>query len=198
LQDEILNLIGARKGHFRYESGHHGDLWLELDALYLHPGRLRPFVTELSRRLAAHNVEAVCGPMVGGAFLAQLLAQELDVEFYFAEQYARPQTTGLYPVGYRIPHALRPAVEGKVTAVVDDVINAGSALRGAFADLLACGARPVTIGALMVLGTPASHFAASEGLALESLAHLPSNLWEPGECPLCKVGASLEGIACPS
>src|SRR5262249_11240708 len=159
-----------------------------LDLLYLRPGRLRRFAVELARRLAAHRVEAVCGPLVGGAFLAQIVAQELDVEFYFAEQFARPRDDGLYPVGYRIPDALRPGARGKATAIVDDVINAGSAVRGAFMDLQACGARAVAIGALLVLGSPASSFAASEGVSLESLACLPNTLWEPSVCPLCDAG----------
>src|SRR5262249_34801925 len=138
MQEELVSLLAARKGHFQLESGHHGDLWLELDLLYLRPGRLRRFAVELARRLAAPPVEAVCGPLVGGAFLAQIVAQELDVEFYFAEQFARPRDDGLYPVGYRIPDALRPGARGKATAIVDDVINAGSAVRGAFMDLQAC------------------------------------------------------------
>jgi orotate phosphoribosyltransferase len=147
----------------------------------------------LARRLAARGAEAVCGPLVEGAFLAQMVAQELDAEFYFAEQFARPRGDGLYPVGYRIPAALRPAVRGKRVAVVDDVINAGSAVRGAFADLRACGARPVAVAALLVLGPPASAFAAGEGVPLESLAYLPNVLWEPPACPLCAAGVPLEG-----
>jgi orotate phosphoribosyltransferase len=198
MREELVRLLAPRKGHFRFESGHHGDLWLELARLYLRPGRLRPLVGELARRLAAHGVEAVCGPLVEGAFLAQMVAQELDVEFYFAEQFLRQRGDGLYPVGYRIRDALRPAARGKSTAVVDDVINAGSAVRGACADLRACGARPVAIGALLVLGPPASAFAAGEGLPLESLSYLPNALWEPSACPLCASGAPLEGVAGPS
>ena len=193
-----MRLLAARRGHFRFESGHHGDLWLELDPLYLRPGRLRPFAAELARRLGAHSVEAVCGPLVGGAFLAQMVAQEMDLEFYFAEPYTRPRPDGLYPVGYRIPDALRPSARGKSVAVVDDVINAGSAARGAFAALQSCGARPVALGALLVLGTPASDFAASEGITLEGLAYLPNVLWEPSACPLCASATPLEGVAEPS
>jgi orotate phosphoribosyltransferase len=197
VQQEVVSLVAARKGHFRLESGHHGDLWLELDPLYLRPGRLRRLAAELARRLAGHGVEAVCGPLVGGAFLAQLVALELDVEFYFAEQFTRPRGDGLYPVGYRIPNALRAGVRGKAAAVVDDVINAGSAARGALADLQACGARPVALGALLVLGSPAADLAAREGVALERLASLPNVLWEPSACPLCASGLPLEGVAGP-
>jgi orotate phosphoribosyltransferase len=197
MTEELLSLLAARKGHFRFESGHHGDLWLELAPLYLRPVRLRRFAAELARRLAVRRVEAVCGPLVEGAFLAQMVAQELDVEFYFAEQFVRPRPDGLYPVAYRIPDALRGGARGKCTAVVDDVINAGSAVRGAFADLQACGARPVAVGALLVLGPSAAAFAEGEGVALESLAYLPNALWEPAACPLCAAGVPLEGVAEP-
>jgi orotate phosphoribosyltransferase len=197
MHEEIVRLLAARKGHFRLESGHHGDLWLEIPRLYLRPGRLRGFAAALARRLAAHGVEGVCGPLVEGAFLAHRVAEELDVEFYFAEQFVRPRGDGLYPVGYRIPDALRGSARGKGVAVVDDVINAGSAVRGAFADLQACGARPVALGALLVLGPPASAFAAEAAVPLESLAYLPSALWEPSACPLCAAGAPLEGVPAP-
>ncbi len=193
MQEELLSLLAPRKGHFRLESGHHGDLWLEIPRLYLNPGRLRPFAVELAHRLAAHGIEAVCGPLVEGAFLSQMVAEEIDVAFTFAEQFARPQSDGLFPIGYRIPEALRSIVRGKMIAVVDDVINAGSAVRGAFAALKACGARPVVVGALLVLGSSASPFAASEGASLESLASLPNHLWEPSHCPLCASGIPLDG-----
>lgn len=144
--------------------------------------------------LAAHQIEAVCGPLVEGAFLAQMVAEQLGVEFYFAEQFVRPRADGLYPVGYRIPQALRPSLLGKRAAVVDDVINAGSAVRGAIEDLQTCGAQLAAIGALLVLGLPASALAASKGVPLETLAHLSTNaLWKPSSCPLCASGAPLEG-----
>jgi orotate phosphoribosyltransferase len=193
MREELVRLLAARKGHFRYESGHHGDLWLEIPRLYLRPDRLRPLAAELARRLTVYGVEAVCGPLVEGAMLAQMVAEELRAEFYFAEQFARPRGDGLYPVGYRIPDALRPIARDKRTVVVDDVINAGSAVRGTLADLRTCGARPVAIGALLVLGSTGPAFAASERLPLERLTDLPNTFWEPSACPLCASGMLLEG-----
>jgi orotate phosphoribosyltransferase len=193
MEEEILALFVARKGHFRFESGHHGDLWLEIPPAYLHPSRIRRRAAELARMLAAHQVEAVCGPLVEGAFLAQMVAEELGAEFYFAEQVARPNAGELYPIGYRIPETLRRRVHGKRTAIVDDVINAGSAVRGAAEDLQKCDARLSAIGALLVLGSPASTLATSLHVPLEKLAHLPSVLWEPLSCPLCASAVPLEG-----
>ncbi|MEA2681063.1 MAG: orotate phosphoribosyltransferase [Candidatus Binataceae bacterium] len=199
MPDEILSLFAARRGHFRFESGHHGDLWLEIPPAYIRPRSLRPHAARLARMFDEHRVEAVCGPLVEGALLAQMVSEELDVEFCFAEQFIRPATNDLYPVGYRIPADLRDRIRGKRTAAVDDVINAGSAVRGAVEDLEACGAQLVAIGSLLVLGLHASAFAASKRVPLETLLHLKKNdLWEPSSCPLCASGVPLEGVSNPA
>ena len=194
MQQEVIGVLAPRKGHFRLESGHHGDLWLDLELLCLHPPKLRPFATELARRLSSHNVEAVCGPLVEGAFVALMIASELDVEFFYAERFDPPRSDALYPVKYRLPDALRGKVRGKRVAIVNDVINAGSAVRGTFADLKVCGAEPVVMATLLVLGSSASSFAAGNNITLESLASLPNALWLPSECPLCASGVPLENV----
>src|SRR5580693_1210508 len=116
LQQELLALLPRRQGHFRLESGHHGDWWLDLDPLFLRPTRLRRFTAALALRLGDLAIEGVCGPLVGGAFLAQAVASELDVDFYHTERIA---TTGgsLYPANYRLPTTLRPRIGGKKVAI---------------------------------------------------------------------------------
>jgi orotate phosphoribosyltransferase len=179
LQHEIVGLLSARRGHFLLESGHHGDLWLELDPLFVRPARLEPFEAELGRRLGGHGIETVCGPLTGGAFLAELVAAHLDLEFCWTERFA-PE--------YRIPDALRGGLRGKTVAIVDDVVNAGSATRATLRELRAGGARTVAIGALVTLGSAAEKLAEEEGIGLERLAALPNTLWDPSECPMCAAG----------
>ena len=194
MQDGVIGALAARRGHFRLESGHHGALWLDLELLFLRPRLIEPFARELARRLSGYAIEMVCGPLVEGAFVAQIVAAELNVEFAYTERFVYPRREGLYPVEYRLPGALRSAARGKSVAVVNDVINAGSAVRGTFADLRACEARPVAVGALVVLGTWASAFAADQALPLESIASLPDEVWAPAACPLCAAGMPLMDI----
>ncbi len=52
MQKELLNLLAARKGHFKLESGHHGNLWLDLDLLFLRPSHVQRFALELANRLS--------------------------------------------------------------------------------------------------------------------------------------------------
>src|ERR1700737_3902894 len=134
--------MAHRSGHFRFESGHHGDRWLEPDLLLQRPTALRPFAIALSQRLRRHDLEVVCGPLTGGAFLAQMVAEQCDVAFAFAERFAPPPSDALYQVRYGIPDALRDGLRGASVAIVNDVTNAGSAGRGTHQDRGACAARP--------------------------------------------------------
>ena len=189
--DNVVSLFNSQKGHFRFESGHHGNLWLNLELLCLRPARVKPFAKKIAAQLVPYKIDAVCGPLVEGAFIAQMVAEELDVEFLYAERFVEPLTS-LYPVNYRLPETQREKVRGKRVAIVNDVINAGSAVRGAFADLVDCGAQPFALGTLLVLGSTASNLAAEWGLPLETLASLKNDLWLPSECPLCGHGVPLD------
>jgi orotate phosphoribosyltransferase len=192
--DGLIEALDARRGHFRLESGHHGELWLDLDGLFARPARLTPFVAELAEQLSACGADVVCGPLVGGAFVAQAVAERLGLEASWAERVAAPSGPDLYAARYRIPDALRDRVRGRSVAIVDDVVNAGSATRATIADLRACDARPVALGALLVLGERAARLAGEEGLTLASVAALPNAIWAPADCPLCEAGVALEEL----
>lgn len=182
-QDQVDRLLCRRAGHFALESGHHGELWLDLERLFLDPRRVEPLARELAQRLAPHRIEAVCGPLVEGAFVALQTAAVLGVPFTYSAYEG--------PFRYRIPDVLRTELAGRRVAVVSDVINAGSAVIGTLDDLDACGARPVAIATLAILGDAAREFAATRSLALETLASFSNTLWEPAACPLCARGVAL-------
>ena len=177
------------------ESGYHSEQWFDLDSLFSERDRLQPFVRELARQFAAHHIDAVCGPMTGGAKLAELIAAELGLDSFHTERLEPPNATGLFPIRYIVPTAQRERLRGRTVAIVDDAISAGSAVKGTYADLLACGARPTACGALFIFGDAAAQFASEENLRLESIARLPFALWKPAECPLCRAGVPLEKVS---
>jgi orotate phosphoribosyltransferase len=171
-------------------------LWIDLELLCVRPEFVRQRAAELATRLRPHRVDVVCGPLVEGAFVALMTASDLGVEFCYTERFA-PQGDGphsLFPVEYRVPLVLRERIRGKRVAIVNDVISAGSALRGTFADLESCGAATVAVASLAVLGASAAEFAALHHLALESLASFPFTMWPPAECPLCRSGVALQNM----
>jgi orotate phosphoribosyltransferase len=192
--EDVLALLPARTGHFRLESEHHGSLWLDLELLCHRPDVVQPLGERLATALSAHRPEIVCGPLVEGAFVALLVAAKLKVPFAYSAPSVQREATGLFPVRYVVPRGLRPHLEGRRVAVVNDVINAGSAVRGTIADLLECGARLVAIGTLAVLGDSADRIAADSAVALETLGRVANEIWPPSECPLCAKGIPLTDL----
>jgi orotate phosphoribosyltransferase len=195
MRGNILDSLSARNGHFLLESGHHGSLWLDLETLCLKPERINALANSLSTALSEANIEMVCAPLVEGAFVGLMVALRLEIPFAYSERFARSAGGGLFPSGYRVPASLRNHVRGKRIAIVDDVINAGSSVRGTFEDLKSCGAEVVAIGALLVLGTAASQFAVEKNVPLRALGHAANNIWIPSGCPLCAAGIPLEDVA---
>jgi orotate phosphoribosyltransferase len=193
----FLAIVSGRRGHFRLESGHHGGLWLDLDPLFAEPARIDPFVSALAAALAPYDAEVVCGPLLGGAFLAQLVARSLGATFAFTERVIAGGE-GLYRAGYRLPTALVPRVRDRRVAIVDDVMSAGSALRGTYAELESHGAHPVAAGALLVLGAEGERWLAERDVPVEAVARDAYQLWLPADCPLCAAGVPLEDGAAPA
>jgi orotate phosphoribosyltransferase len=180
----LVEAVVASRGHFVYESGHHGDLWLDLDALFVDARRARGWAAALAERAAACKPEFICGPLTGGAFVAQSLAAEIGAGFVFAERFV-PETG---PVVYHIPESLRGALHGRRILLVDDAVNAGSAWLATLADLEACGAALAGFAALLTLGAAASQIAERYDAPLFALAALERRMWTAEDCPLCRSG----------
>ncbi|HMD95388.1 MAG TPA: hypothetical protein VKG80_22375 [Trebonia sp.] len=176
----LTGLARPRRGHFDLGTGFHGDLWLDLDALFLRPALLRPWIRELAGHLRGHRVDAVCGPMEGGAFLALAIAGILGTAFLPAYRASGEDQ------GYR----LAGVPGGWRVAIADDAVNAGTAVRACAGLLRSGGAVPVAVAALLAVG-PAS--AAVPEVPFYAAAAIDSQAWPEDECPLCARGAPLTG-----
>jgi orotate phosphoribosyltransferase len=192
MTDDLLTGLPARRGHFLLESGYHTDLWFNLDALFVAPSDLAPQVAALSELLRPYSISAVCGPLLGGAFLAQAVAYHMGLRFYYTQQVPTKTPGPLFSAGYQLPPELRRQVGNERIAIVDDVVSAGSSVRATAEDLITTGAQTVVVGTLLLLGNQAVDHFAARGIPLVALARQNFNLWAPAECPLCRAGASLE------
>jgi len=186
MRADLAELLHERRGHFEFESGHHGTRWLELEKLCLEPRKVRTLVRELADLATEFRPEIVCGPLVEGAFVGLMLAEELGLQFVYAERSVEGAD-----VHYRLPEPLRPTVHGRRVVVANDVINVGSAVGGALEDLIACTASPVGIATLLTLGDGAAKLADSYDIQLQSLANEPADLWPSHDCPLCSEGKAV-------
>jgi orotate phosphoribosyltransferase len=100
--------------------------------------------------------------------VAYAVAVALDVDFAWST-----------PPAYRMPS------DDRRVAIVDDAINAGSAVAATARAL----SNVVAVGALLALGATPARIA---GARVERLATLPSALWPAPACPLCAAGSPLD------
>jgi orotate phosphoribosyltransferase len=196
MADDILNLMPLRSGHFILESGYHADVWFNLDSLFVSSRRIAPLVTELSERLSRHKPTAVCGPQLGGAFLAQAVAAELELHFYYTLTKGGSHANGLFAARYELPAGLKEQARSERFAIVDDVISAGSSVRATHTEVADAGGEVVAVGALVLLGTKGSDYFATLGILVEALAQHNFETWTPEACPLCRRGEPLEDPSC--
>jgi orotate phosphoribosyltransferase len=187
----VIRLARARSGHFDLGTGYHGDVWLDLDALFLRPALLRPHVRRLADRLLEHQVDAVCGPAEGGAFLALAIADVLGTAFLPAHRDAAATADA---TGYRLP-AVRGGIAGWRVAIVDDAINAGTAVRACFKQVRASGAVPVAVAALLALGQARVVIEATLAVPCFTVGTIPSQVWPAEQCQPCSRGVALTDLA---
>jgi orotate phosphoribosyltransferase len=187
---DLFDALPARTGHFRFESGHHGDLWLELDALFADPARSDQLAAAMTDRLGGRGIEVVCGPMTGGALLAQAVSRHLGATFTYTDRYIDSDGG----VRYVLPAAQHALGAGKRVAIVDDVINAGSATTKTHDALVSAGARPVVVAALLVLGSAIDRFGEQRGIRVIACSRRESSLWPLADCPLCARNVPLDNV----
>jgi orotate phosphoribosyltransferase len=192
---QIVGNVNARKGHYLLESGYHADTWFDLDALFINPAAIAPQVDALAALIRPHDVSALCGPLFGGAFLAQALATVMGVRFYYCQQAGSDSSSALFGARYRLPAGLRTHASKERFAVVDDVISAGSSVRAVVTELDDAAATTVVIGSLVILGTKATEHFASVDIPLVTLDRRAFQIWLPADCPLCRLGAPIENPA---
>ena len=173
---------GPGRGTSIWAPGTHGDLWLDLDALLLRPPLLRAHVRWLAERLREHSVDAVCGPLEGGAFLAYAVADLLGVAFLAG--YRSPGEA----TGYHLP-AVQGGIGGWRVGVVDDAVNAGTAVAACLEEVCGRGAVPVAVAALVSLGEASAMVQARMRVPFYPASTAPSRAWPAERCPLCAEGA---------
>jgi orotate phosphoribosyltransferase len=120
-----------------------------------------------------------------------MVAAELDLAFSYTVPSRMRGAQVLFPVRYDFPPSLGPLVKAKRVAVLNDVINAGSAVRGTLEAVRNAGGDPVLVASLAVLGDAAQGLADEHRVPLETLERVPNAIWRPEECPLCRAGKPL-------
>jgi orotate phosphoribosyltransferase-like protein len=126
--------------------------------------------------------------MAGGAFLALAMADLLGTAFLPA--YSRPGQAG-GPAGYHLPGSTRDMIGGWRVAIVDDAVNAATAVQACFRQLRDHGAAPVAVASLLALGPADDIVTGAMEVPFYTVATMRSQAWPAADCPFCACGTPL-------
>ena len=187
-QSEVLML----DGHFDYDNGFHGRVYLNPHQLFRHPSTIWRFAQDLIDVLPSELVqhtEVVAGPATGGALLAHTLAGLLDSRRSLTHppcSFAPFNNDAAGGFGLRTLY--RNEIKGKRVLLADDVRNTGQTFAKCAALVQEAGGTVVATveiydrcEATVKLGVP--------NVALVEYG-APEN-FPVADCPLCKAGVPI-------
>jgi len=185
-EDEVLGIlqkVGAfRSGHFVFTSGLHSDSYVLKDAMYAYTAETSQVCREMAERFKNAKVEAVIGPAIGAAILAQWVAHHLanvtGREVYAV--YADKDGKG----GFIIKRGYDKVIAGKNTLVVEDLTTTGGSIRKVVEASRAAGARVVGAVAIYNRGDVTKEDVGNPP-EFVSLVNLNLEQWPSKKCELC-------------
>ena len=181
---EVLQKVGAfRAGHFVFTSGLHADMYVNKDALYPYTTETSRLCREMAGRFRDKNIEAVSGPAIGAAILAQWVAYHLS-EMTGHEVYAAgAEKDGAG--GFVLRRGYDKIVAGKNVLVVEDLTTTGGSIKKAIGAVRAAGGNVVGAIALCNRGDVTKEMIGNPPI-FDQLVKLHLEQWPESECELCQ------------
>jgi len=172
--------------HFVYSSGRHSSVYINKDALYLHPGVISMLCRQMAEPYDADQVDVVVGPVLGGIVLSQWGAYYLNARRVSGETLAvyaekegdGPEKKFFFGRGYD------RAIAGKNVLVVEDVLTTGGSARQVIELARAHGGHVVGLSALCNRGNVQSEDVG--GVPISTLITITLQTFAEEECPFCQ------------
>ena len=174
----LLKNTGALlKGHFLLTSGRHSNVYIEKFRVLENPDSLDQICRSMAEVVEDNNVDLVLGAAVGGILISGGVGRHLGKKHIFAE---RKDGNMELRRGFFIS-------KGERIVIVEDIITTG----GSVFELIDL-AKEFSAEILHVVNlVDRSPKGIDFGFPSTALLQLPSESYDPDECPLCKKGLPL-------
>ena len=185
VMDSFQKVGMFRTGHFALTSGKHGGNYLNKDALYTDTVETSKLCRAMAERFAKSGVQAVIGPAIGAAILAQWVAYHLTeiTGQGVSAAYADKDGQG----GFVLKRGYDSLVRGKKILIVEDLTTTGGSVKKVVQAVRSVGAEVVGVVVLANRGAVTKEDVGNPPV-FEALVDLELEAWEPADCELCKKG----------
>ena len=175
---ELLKLLqetGAMlDGHFLLTSGRHSNVYIEKFRILEDPRALDDVCRAMSETVQNQNVELVLGAAIGGILIAGGVGRYLDVKHIFSERVDGKMELRR---GFSI-------TKGQRIIIVEDIITTGGSVFELIQLAKDYEAEIVHVVNLVDRSSGEVNFE----VPTTALLTIPSESWEPEDCPLCLQG----------
>jgi orotate phosphoribosyltransferase len=177
--------------HFVYSSGRHSSIYVNKDALYVHPTIISTLCRLMARPYTADQIDVVVGPVLGGIVLSQWVGHYLnekramgETKVVFAEkENDGPDRQFVFHRGYD------QYIPGKNVLVVEDILTTGGSARRVVELVRQHGGNVLAVSVLCNRGNvePAD----VGGVPIHALVSITLDAFLEEECPYCKQGVPI-------
>ena len=188
---EIMQVFAAAgavisDSHFVYSSGRHSSVYINKDALYLHPGVISTLCQKMAQPYDADQIDVVVGPVLGGIVLSQWVAHYLNARrtsgetlaLYAEKEGDGPHKKFLFSRGYD------SYIPGKNILVVEDVLTTGGSARQVIELVRQHGGHVIGLSALCNRGSVRQEDVG--GVPIQTLIAINLETFAEEECPICQ------------
>src|SRR5437762_1149613 len=177
--------------HFVYTSGRHSSIYINKDALYLHPPTISTLCELMARPYDPETIDIVVGPVLGGIVLSQWVAYHLaarkparDVLAAYAEKEGDGPNKG-----FAFHRGYEHVIPGKNILIVEDLLTTGGSVRKVVELVRQHGGNVVGLSLLCNRGRvkPAD----VGNVPIQSLLSIDLETYTQEECPFCRQGVPI-------
>lgn len=175
-------------GHFVYTAGDHGAVYVNKDAIYVHPDKTESLCRMIAEKFRDYGIETVMGPEKGGIILSQYVAKHLWLLTgkMVAAVYAEKTPND----GFTLGRGYDAYVKGKNVLVVEDILNSGKTVTQVVTLTASHEGTVVGVGALCNRGNVTAEQVNAP--VLFSTINVKLEKYPAAACPLCAANVPID------
>lgn len=166
---------GLLSGHFCLTSGLHSDTYFQCAKLYQYPDKVEKIAKELAQKLSGLDFDTIVAPAIGAIIFGYEVAKQAKKRNLFVE---RKDEKMQLRRGYTLK-------KGEKVVIIEDVITTARTIYETIDALKEFECEVVGVGCIV------DRTQGKTDLDITSLLKVDPVVYEPENCPLCKVGLEL-------